>query len=501
MYRFPETFTPNPSRVQEIEWYHYKDGLKRAEAENKLILMVISASWCYWCHILDETTLSDERILSRLKGEIIPVRVDADREPDIEARYSQEGLPSVLILSPHGITLGGGNFFSAQELEVLINEAQRFMETQRKAYFEHKEEIEKAIENFRTEKRGFSDNADLEKVIKDVIIQAVVSLDSEVPGFSIEPKFPHPAMLDFMLTYSELDGEEELLELPQRILDAMLDGKMFDEIDGGFFRYARGRDWTDPQTDKHLYDNAHLVKVFAKAYRLTKNPVYKDVAIRTVDYLDFTLRNSNLYGISQDADDAYYALSREERKKYLPPRVDMTPISGYNARLVEALSECALSFNDPVYEEKAQQIIDSVLENYINDSQPNLPIRARGIDGFFLQDTSEVLNSFLGVSRISRNEILLEHAKAIYSNAKEIFYDERKLLFLDRQHSNSDEGALRLRYAPFNENCLMAQVIADLVRFGVVSEEELEIAENIVSELHGALKNSVLFRHRLALPA
>lgn len=136
MYNYDFTFSPKATKAREIAWFHYSDGLKKAGSENKLALLVISAAWCYWCHVMDETTFSDEEMIRTLNSEVVAIRADSDLEPEIEARYAGNGLPAVSILSPHGITLGSGNFFTKEELKALINEAKNFYATQRKFYFE-----------------------------------------------------------------------------------------------------------------------------------------------------------------------------------------------------------------------------------------------------------------------------------------------------------------------------------------------------------------------------
>ncbi len=485
MYKFQETFSPAPSRVHEIDWYNYTNGLKKAMAENKLILLVSSASWCYWCHVLDETTLSDPEIIEIIKRNLIAIRVDVDREPDVDIRYNQSGLPLVLVLSPHGITLGGGNFFTATELKTLIEEASRFMNTQRAYYFQVKEDFEKKVEELRKEKAETPEDFSPNRTVKDVIIQALMSIDSENSGFGEEPKFPFSEMLDFLLSYAEKADEPELYEMPVAILEKMASSELFDRIEGGFFRYCRGKDWTNPQTDKHLFDNAYLIQVYSKAASQSNRELFKEIVDSTISMLEKNLLNEfGLFGIAIDAGDEYYSLNAEERSKSSQkPRCDLMPVTAYNSRLAAALIEASRAFNDSSYYEKAQQILDRLIELHLNDSEPSLPFRNPEIKGFFLSDTAEFINALLSAGLITNEKSTLKLAADIYRTAKNYFFDEKKRLFLDRYHSTDDIGALELRYTPFYENSLMAQNAVRLIKAGLLPEAELSTAKDVLAIL------------------
>jgi len=481
MYKFDFTFSPASEGVRRIKWHHYREGLKKAEAENKLALLVISAAWCYWCHVLDDTTLSDAGIIRRLNDELVAIRADADFEPDIEARYAQEGLPSVLILSPHGITLGGGNFFTAQELNTLINEALNFFTNQRLYYFQRKEEFERNLEKIRQTPAEIKEVLDVEKIVKEVIIQAVTSLDAEEPGFAGEVKFPHPQMLSFLLAYAEHEGEEELLELPLEIIDTILDS-LLDRHEGGFYRYARSRDWNDPQTDKHLYDNALLIETLARTYRLTGNNKYLKAVEMTLDFLQKKLKNQNgLYGLCQDAVDEFGGDQSDSPKMERQPRVVLEPVTAYNARMASSLIELYRSTEKPDYLLEAEEIINQLLRNPYFDPEKSLPKRSAITEDLFLQDAAETINALLLLGFSKGREAYLEKAASIYRAIKNSFFDERKLLFKDRLERSDDSGALILHYHPLAENCLLSESVYKMVFKGVLDKSEEQVASDILT--------------------
>src|SRR5438034_10066155 len=104
-------FSPHANRAHEIKWREWgEDAFREAKETGKPVLLSLAAVWCHWCHVLDETTLSDARVIERLNREFIPVRVDADQRPDVEQRYLLGGWPTVAFLDAGGEILDGGTY-------------------------------------------------------------------------------------------------------------------------------------------------------------------------------------------------------------------------------------------------------------------------------------------------------------------------------------------------------------------------------------------------------
>src|SRR5665811_540340 len=104
-------FSPRPNRANQIRWRSWGDeAFAEARATDRPVLLSISAVWCHWCHVMDETTFSDERVIGRLNEAFVPVRVDNDRRPDINRRYNMGGWPTVAFLTPDGEVLTGATY-------------------------------------------------------------------------------------------------------------------------------------------------------------------------------------------------------------------------------------------------------------------------------------------------------------------------------------------------------------------------------------------------------
>ncbi|MEC8911440.1 MAG: DUF255 domain-containing protein, partial [Chloroflexota bacterium] len=56
-------FSPNPNQAHGVNWLPWEPAVfAKAQEENKPVLLSISAAWCYWCHVMDESTYSDPEV-------------------------------------------------------------------------------------------------------------------------------------------------------------------------------------------------------------------------------------------------------------------------------------------------------------------------------------------------------------------------------------------------------------------------------------------------------
>ncbi len=101
-------------------------------------------------------------------------------------------------------------------------------------------------------------------------------------GFGGAPKFPTPAYAGFLLAVRAQDPA--VARVVQRQLDRMACGGIFDQVGGGFHRYAVDGTWTVPHFEKMLYDNAQLLRLYALAWKAWGNPAHQRVAHRTAAY-------------------------------------------------------------------------------------------------------------------------------------------------------------------------------------------------------------------------
>src|SRR5579872_6084406 len=130
-----QRFSPRPNRAAEIGWMEWgPEAFRLARETDRPILLGISAVWCHWCHVMDETTYSDQRVIDLIRERYVPVRVDNDRRPDVNARYNMGGWPTTAFLAPDGALLTGTTYLPAEPMRRALDEIARF-------YAEKKDEI------------------------------------------------------------------------------------------------------------------------------------------------------------------------------------------------------------------------------------------------------------------------------------------------------------------------------------------------------------------------
>ncbi|MBI4259321.1 MAG: thioredoxin domain-containing protein, partial [Actinobacteria bacterium] len=128
------------------------------------------------------------------------------------------------------------------------------------------------------------------------------AFDPEWGGFGRAPKFPQPMTVEFLLR-CHARGYPGALDMVRLTLDRMAGGGVYDQVGGGFHRYAVDGRWHVPHFEKMLYDNAQLARLYARAWLLTGEPRYRRVAEETLDYLLREMRHpGGGFFSSQDAD-------------------------------------------------------------------------------------------------------------------------------------------------------------------------------------------------------
>jgi uncharacterized protein len=346
-------FSPKPNNAHLIRWRPWADAtFAEAAEQDKPIMLSLAAVWCHWCHVMDETTFSNDEVIERANRDFVPVRVDNDRRPDINARYNMGGWPSVAFLAPDGEVLMGATYVPARRFREMMEAVQKLWQTKRE---DVTQELEAARERAEQLAAGGRPAGEVDESLATRALAPLFAVyDREFGGFGDGAKFPRIDILDALLARLETDaarpGQKSgpprsgaVTGMLEQTLDAMIANELWDDTEYGFFRYTTRRDWTVPHFEKMLQDNAGLVRILARSSMVLGRPDLLEAARQAQDYLDrvLFLPDRHGYGGSQDADEDYYGLeSAEERAKLPTPYVDPMVYSDWNARAVRAL--CAL---------------------------------------------------------------------------------------------------------------------------------------------------------------
>ncbi|MBL8693149.1 MAG: thioredoxin domain-containing protein [Planctomycetes bacterium] len=352
-----------------IEWLPWAESsFELARKQHRPVLLTIVASWCRYCRELDETTFADPKIVERIRDAYVPVRVDKDRRPDINARYNCGGWPTIAFLTPGGDLIAGETFLTSAELMPILDRVAPF-------FREHGDEIRSRVEELeeiRIRAQERRELGSLSASILDAVGTSVLeSFDSVHGGFGTGSKFPHAEAIDFALATYVRHGDERMRQVVVRTLDAMARGEIRDTVEGGFFRYAQARDWRAPHTEKMLDSNASRLRFYLEAFQVLGTPSYREVAEGILGWMDARLRDSEsgAYFGSQDADPEYYGLPIERRRARNSPRVDRTIYADWNAIAASALFVASTTMERPVLREQGAQVLKFIVDEMVDDKK------------------------------------------------------------------------------------------------------------------------------------
>src|SRR5437899_350391 len=370
-------FSPRPNRAAEIAWRPWGErAFQEAQVTDKPVLLAISAVWCHWCHVMDETSYSDPEVIKLVNDRYVAVRVDNDQRPDVNRRYNMGGWPTTAFLTPDGEIIHGGTYVPPEAMRSYLDEVSEIWRAERGELAKRVAEVREKEREARAAKPG---------QLSGEIIDAVGSIvrgqyDPQFGGFGREPKFPQPKILRFLLGEHRRHGYPELATMLHKTLAAMAGGGMYDRVEGGFFRYSTTRQWEVPHFEKMLEDNAELLAVYAEAHRSFPDAGYDRVVRDVIRWMDAVLWRDDVkaFAGSQDADEVYYELDGAGREKHGAPFVDKTIYTNWNALAVPAYVPAADALADDAIEERAHQVVRAIAARMVVSPERQLMHFDRG---------------------------------------------------------------------------------------------------------------------------
>ncbi len=320
-----------------VNWYAWNDEtLNLAKQENKLLLISIGYSSCHWCHVMEEESFENEEVAHIMNQYFINVKVDREERPDIDQIYmnaiqimtGQGGWPLNCVALPDGRPVWGGTYFKKEEWAKTLFQIGNLYISKPEIVIEYAEKLtlgiqESSIVNVNTDKVEFTI-----EYLNDTVKKWSIYFDDELGGLNRAPKFPMPNNYHFLLRHAYQNKDEDLIKYVNKTLTKIALGGIFDHVNGGFSRYSVDTKWHIPHFEKMLYDNGQLVSLYADAYLITKNALYKETIINTLQFVERELLDvSGGFYSAIDADSldennkleegAYYVWTKPELKKIL----------------------------------------------------------------------------------------------------------------------------------------------------------------------------------------
>lgn len=360
-----------------VEWHEWNaEALEKAKTENKLILVSIGYSACHWCHVMEHESFENFEVAEVMNKNFVCIKVDREERPDIDQIYmlavqlmnGNGGWPLNAICLPDQRPIYGGTYFRKNDwINILENVADLWKNEPEKA----KNYAERLTDGIHQAEKiiPVTNEIDFELAqLQEIIEPWKRHFDINLGGYNRAPKFPLPNNWSFLLRYSFLAAEEATFMATCNTLEKMSMGGIYDQIGGGFARYAVDDRWHVPHFEKMLYDNAQLISLYAEAYQCLKFKPFVQVIVDTIDWAFREMSAENgLFYSALDADS-----EGVEGKFYVWDKTKFDEILGEEAAL---MAEYFNVTEDGNWEEEHTNILrriksdEEILEKYEIDAE------------------------------------------------------------------------------------------------------------------------------------
>ncbi|PJJ62118.1 thioredoxin domain-containing protein [Compostimonas suwonensis] len=382
-----------------------------AEAARRDVPLFVSIGYatCHWCHVMARESFSDPQLARYLNENFVPVKVDREEHPDVDASFlaaasaftGNLGWPLSVFVTSTGKTFFAGTYFPPEPVRGQpafrqVLEAVVEAWTQRRDQVEStSSRIQAALAESSAESRAqhgpLPDAAALARVVDEFLAHE----DNAHGGFGAAPKFPVAPALSFLLESGSEAGEQ----LALRTLKRMGASPLRDPVEGGFFRYAVRADWSEPHYERMLYDNALLLRAYARAGVLlagadaragagagagagadsgagAPNAEWARIVARGVAgfLIDVLQQPDGGFASAQDSESVvdgvrveggYYALEAERRAQQTPPALDEKILTGWNGLAIEALAAAGFALDEPQWIVAARRAADRLIARHL----------------------------------------------------------------------------------------------------------------------------------------
>lgn len=323
-----------------VEWYPWgEDALQKARSEDKPLLVSVGYSACHWCHVMERESFEDAEVARLMNAHFVCVKVDREERPDVDHLYmnavqmltGRGGWPLNCFALPDGRPFWGGTYFPKDQWKSILSRIAELYEKQRQDIEEQAGKITGGIAE-----SGFIEIDDGRPAfgmddVRTMYTNLMEYMDNKEGGLRGAPKFPLPNNQEFLLHYHQKTGDKKALDQVVLTLKNMAMGGIYDQAGGGFARYTVDDRWKIPHFEKMLYDNGQLVSLYALAYKLVKEPLFKEVVYETVAFAERELCSPDgVFYSALDADS-----EGEEGRFYVWKERELDAVLGEDAPLIK----------------------------------------------------------------------------------------------------------------------------------------------------------------------
>lgn len=370
-----------------VDWWPWgEEAFAEAVRRDVPVMISIGYATCHWCHVMARESFSDPEVAAFLNENLVAIKVDREEHPEVDASYlaaasaftQSLGWPLTVFATPQGSTYFAGTYFPPRAVGG-SPAFRQVVDAVLEAWRERRADVEHAGDAVREAMAamaaaGGSTASGLTSEQFDVAVAKLESLeDPEFGGLGRAPKFPNTPVIAFLLERAAA-GDKRAAAFARRTLATMAASGLRDPVEGGFFRYAVQRDWTEPHYERMLYDNAQLLA----AYTAVDDPDAAQTVEGLVAFLLGVLRLPGAaFASAQDSESlvdgaasegGYYALDAAGRAAQPPPALDAKVLTGLNGLAIGALADAGYRFERPEWIDAARAAADAVLALHGDDA-------------------------------------------------------------------------------------------------------------------------------------
>ncbi len=388
-----------------VDWYPWgEEAFAEAASRDVPVLISIGYSTCHWCHVMARESFSDPDLAAYLNRNFVSIKVDREEHPDVDSSYLAAaglftpnlGWPLNVFVTPEGRAFFAGTYWPPEPVQQHPSFRQ-VLEAVVDAWTKRRDEVEgnaSAVGAMLADRGAQSIGENVRELPDDPAFAGVIGEladyeDKEFGGFGGAPKFPVAPVILLLLERGSL-GDAAALALAERMLVTMAGSGLRDPMEGGFFRYATRRNWTEPHYERMLYDNAQLLKAYALLGILV--PARASLAEQVVDgivsFLTTVLRvPGGAFASAQDSESivdghrvegGYYALDAAGRAGQIPPALDEKVLTGWNGLAIEALAFAGFARDRADWLTAARAVADQLITAHL---RPDGSLVRASVDG------------------------------------------------------------------------------------------------------------------------